>query len=93
MPASQEAAVGELDDFALGSPPEDRSFSCKTCESRDSNPDGLPHWILSAEASGQGQGTPPTDTYRSVLSYTLHEQKYDEKYDEGPLSFGRPHVR
>ncbi len=52
-----------------------------SCESRDSNPDGLPHWILSAAAPGQGQGTPPTETYRSVLSRTLHEQKYDEEYD------------
>jgi hypothetical protein len=57
------------------------SSNSTTCESRDSNPDGLPHWILSANGPGQRQGAPPTDTYRSVLSRTLHEQKYDEKYD------------
>jgi hypothetical protein len=82
MPASQEAAVGELDDFALGSPPEDRSFSCKPCERRDSNSHPRRDWILNTEASGQGQGIPLTDTYRSVLSRTMHEQKYDENYDE-----------
>jgi hypothetical protein len=57
-------------------------FLAKTCERRDSNSHPRRDWILSAEASGQGLGTPPTETYRSVLSSMLHEQKYDEKYDE-----------
>jgi len=51
------------------------------CESRDSNPDGFPHWILSPFAAQHRIGRTASEWHRVARNATTSAREYDRYYD------------
>src|SRR5450432_266077 len=51
------------------------------CESRDSNPDGFPHWILSPVTGPAAQSASSQEWHRAATTCTKSAREYDRYYD------------